>query len=101
MNEKKIQGISDLRDESDRKGMRIYIELKRDATKEVVLNQLYKHTQLQSSFGINMVALVGGIPKTLTLKQVLSHFIEHRKEVVLRRTTFELRKAEERLHMNC
>ena len=97
--EKKIPGISDLRDESDRKGMRIYIELKRDATKEVVLNQLYKHTQLQSSFGINMVALVRGIPKVLNLKQVLNHFIEHRKEVVVRRTKYDLRKAEERLHI--
>jgi DNA gyrase subunit A len=99
VNEKKIPGISDLRDESDRKGMRIYIELKRDATKEVVLNQLYKHTAMQSSFGMNMVALVGGIPKTLGLKEILFHFVEHRKEVIERRTRFELRKAEERVHI--
>lgn len=97
--EKKLTGIADLRDESDRKGLRIYVELKRDATKEVVLNQLYKHTQLQSSFGVNMVALVGGLPKTLTLKQVLSEYVKHRKEVVTRRTQFELEKAEARLHI--
>ena len=99
VNDKKIQGIADLRDESDRKGMRIYIELKRDATKEVVLNQLYKHTQLQTSFGINMVALVSGIPKTLNLKEVLSHFVAHRKEVVIRRTEYDLKKAEDRVHI--
>ncbi|RAP32636.1 DNA gyrase subunit A, partial [Candidatus Marinamargulisbacteria bacterium SCGC AAA071-K20] len=99
VNEKKIPGIADLRDESDRKGMRIYIELKRDATKEVVLNQLYKHTALQSSFGMNMVALVNGIPKTLGLKEILTHFVNHRKEVIVRRTKFELKKAEERVHI--
>jgi len=97
--DKKIPGISDLRDESDRKGLRIYIELKRDATKEVVLNQLYKHTQLQNSFGVNMVALVNGVPRTLTLRQVLTHYIAHRKEVVVRRTTYDLKKAEARLHI--
>lgn len=99
VNEKKITGISDLRDESDRKGMRIYIELKRDATDQVVLNQLYKHTQLQNSFGVNMVALVGGIPKTLNLKETLVHYLNHRKEVVVRRTEFDLKKAKARLHI--
>jgi DNA gyrase subunit A len=99
VNDKKITGISDLRDESDRKGMRIFIELKRDAIPEIVLNQLYKHTQLQSSFGINMVALVNGVPKTLNLKQILFHYIEHRKTVIIRRTEFDLRKAKDRLHI--
>ena len=99
VSDKKIPGINDLRDESDRKGMRIYIELKRDASRDVVLNQLYKHTQLQNSFGINMVALVKGIPKLLNLKSVLSHYIDHRKEVITRRTTFDLRKAKDRLHI--
>ena len=97
--DKKINGISDLRDESDRTGLRIYIELKRDASKEVVLNQLYKHTQLQTSFGVNMVALVKGIPRTLNIKQILVYYIEHRKEVIVKRTQFELEKAEARLHI--
>ncbi len=97
--EKKLTGISDLRDESDRKGLRIYIELKRDATKEVVLNQLFKHTQLQTSFGVNMVAIVKGLPKTLNLKDALNQYVFHRKEVVVRRTKFELAKAEARLHI--
>ena len=97
--DKKITGISDLRDESDRKGMRIYIELKKDAQSEVVLNQLYKHTQLQNSFGINMVALVNGIPRTLNLKEILVHYIEHRKVVIVRRTKFDLKKAEDRVHI--
>jgi len=97
--EKKIPDITDLRDESDRKGLRIYIELKRDATPEVVLNQLFKHTPLQSSFGINMVALVNGVPKTLSLKSILTHYLNHRKEVVVRRTQFDLKKAKERLHL--
>ena len=97
--EKKITGIADLRDESDRKGMRIYIELKRDAMPEVVLNQLYKHTQLQNSFGINMVALVNGIPKTLGLKDILLHYIQHRKTVIARRTTYDLKNAKDRLHI--
>ena len=97
--EKKITGISDLRDESDRKGMRIYVELKRDASEEIVLNQLYKHTPLQNSFGINMVALVRGIPKTLNLKEILTHFVEHRKEVITKRTEYDLRKAKDRLHI--
>jgi DNA gyrase subunit A len=97
--EKKVTGIADLRDESDRKGMRIYIELKRDANSDVVLNQLYKHTQLQNSFGVNMVALVNGIPKTLNLREVLVHYIQHRKTVVIRRTQFDLRKAKDKLHI--
>ncbi|NQY73322.1 MAG: DNA gyrase subunit A [Candidatus Margulisbacteria bacterium] len=97
--DKKLTGISDLRDESDRKGLRIYIELKRDAQPEVVLNQLFKHTALQSSFGINIVALVNGVPKTLNLKEVLSHFILHRKEVIVRRTNFDLKKTVDRLHI--
>jgi len=97
--EKKIPDITDLRDESDRKGLRIYIELKRDANPDVVLNQLFKHTPLQSSFGINMVALVNGVPRTLSLKSILEYYIEHRKEVVVRRTTFDLKKAKERLHL--
>lgn len=97
--EKKIPGIADLRDESDRKGLRIYIELKRDAMPEVVLNQLFKHTALESTFGINMVALVGGIPQILNLKSILSHYINHRKEVVTRRTQYELKKAKARVHI--
>ncbi len=99
VSDKKIVGISDLRDESDRRGMRIFIELKRDASKDVVLNLLYKHTQLQNSFGINMVALVMGIPKLLNLKEVLSHYIMHRKDVIVRRTTYDLKKAKDRLHI--
>jgi DNA gyrase subunit A len=97
--EKKIEGISDLRDESDREGMRIVIELKRDAVAEIIINQLYKHTSLQESFGINMLAIVDGRPKLLNLRDALRAFLEHRKEVVTRRTAFDLRKAEERLHI--
>jgi DNA gyrase subunit A len=97
--EKRIEGISDLRDESDREGMRIVIELKRDAVSEVVVNQLYKHTALQESFGVNMLAIVEGRPKVLNLKEALKAFIDHRKEVVTRRTAYDLRKAEERLHI--
>ena len=97
--EKKIEGISDLRDESDREGMRIVIELKRDEMAQVVINSLYKHTAMQSSFGVNMVALVNAQPVLLSLKSVLQHFIDHRKEVVTRRTIFELNKAEEKAHI--
>jgi DNA gyrase subunit A len=97
--EKKIEGISDLRDESDREGMRIVIELKRDAVAEIIINQLYKHTSLQESFGINMLAIVDGRPKLLNLRDALRAFLDHRKEVVTRRTAFDLRKAEERLHI--
>jgi DNA gyrase subunit A len=97
--EKKIEGISDLRDESDREGMRIVIELKRDAVDEIIINQLYKHTSLQESFGINMLAIVEGRPKLLNLRDALRAFLDHRKEVVTRRTAHDLRKAEERLHI--
>jgi DNA gyrase subunit A len=96
---KAIAGISDLRDESDRSGMRLVIEIKREADPEVVLNQLYKHTQMQSSFGIIMLALVDGVPRTLSLKELLQKHIEHRQDVVTRRTKFDLRKAEERAHI--
>ena len=97
--EKKIEGISDLRDESDRDGMRIVIELKKDENPQVLLNQLYKHTQMQSSFGIIMLAIVNNRPKVLTLKEVIRHFIDHRREIVTRRTVFELKKAEARAHI--
>lgn len=97
--EKKIEGITDLRDETGKEGLRIVIELKKDAYPEVILNQLYKHTQLQDNFGIIMLALVNGIPKELNLKQVLQHFIDFRHEVILRRTQFELDKAEEKAHL--
>ncbi len=99
VNEKKIEGISDLRDESDKSGMRMVIELKRNEMPEVVLNNLYKHTQLQDTFGMNMVALVDGRPRLLNLKQMLVCFLEHRREVITRRTIFELRKARERGHI--
>jgi DNA gyrase subunit A len=97
--EKTIEGISDLRDESDRDGMRIVIELKRGEVPEVILNNLYKHTQLQTTFGIIMLAIVGGRPRVLSLLEVIEHFIEFRREVVRRRTEFELRKAEARAHI--
>jgi DNA gyrase subunit A len=97
--EKKVEGISDLRDESDRDGMRIVVDLKRDAVAEVIINQLYKHTALQDSFGVNMLAIVEGRPKLLTLKDALKAFLDHRKEVVTHRTAYDLRKAEERLHI--
>ncbi|HZT10997.1 MAG TPA: DNA gyrase subunit A, partial [Actinomycetota bacterium] len=99
VNERKLDGISDLRDESDRDGMRIVIELKRDAVAEVLLNQLYKHTPLQESFGVNMLAIVDGRPRLLNLKEALLVFLRHRREVVVRRTVYDLRKAEERLHV--
>ncbi len=97
--EKKITGISDLRDESDRDGMRIYIELKRDALRDVVLNQLFKHTNMQTTFGVNLVALVDGQPKLLTLKDMMAQYLKHREEVLTRRTKYELRKAEEQAHI--
>lgn len=97
--EKKIEGISDLRDESDRKGMRIVIELKRDAIDDVVLNQLFEHTELQSSFGVLNLAIVKGEPKVLTLKEILQHYIEYRVEVITRRTTYDLKKAKEKMHI--
>jgi DNA gyrase subunit A len=99
VNEKKIEGIADIRDESDREGMRIVIELKRDAMAEIIINQLHKHTALQESFGINMLAIVEGRPKVLNLKEALKAFLDHRKEVITRRTAYDLRKAEERLHI--
>lgn len=97
--EKKVEGISDLRDESNRHGMRIVIEIKRDANANIVLNNLYKHSQMEFSFSIIMLALVDGTPKILTLKQMLNHYIEHQKDVVYRRTQFELNKAEARAHI--
>ena len=97
--DKKVEGISDLRDESDREGVRIVIELKKNEIPQVVLNNLFKHTQLQTTFGVIMLALVNNRPEVLNLKQVLEYFIEHRREVVVRRTAFELRKAEERAHI--
>ncbi len=99
VNEKQIEGISKLRDESDRTGMRIVMELKRDATPEVVLNQLYKLTPMQSSFGIVNLAIVNGKPQICSLKEMLSYFLDHRRDVVTRRTDFELRKAKERMHI--
>ncbi|MGD9869786.1 MAG: DNA gyrase subunit A [Thauera sp.] len=99
VNEKKIEGISEIRDESDKSGMRLVIELKRGEMPEVVLNKLFKHTQLQDSFGMNMVALVDGKPRLLNLKQMLVCFLEHRREVVTRRTIFELKKARDRGHV--
>jgi DNA gyrase subunit A len=96
---KTLVGISDLRDESDRSGMRLVVELKKEAEPEVVLNQLYKHTQMQNSFGIITLALVDGVPRTLPIKPLIQKQVEHRQEVVVRRTSFDLRKAEERAHI--
>lgn len=99
INEKKIEGISDIRDESDRDGLRVVYDLKKDAIPNIVLNNLFKYTQLQSSFGVNNVALVKGRPQTLKLKDMIRHFVDHRHEVVVRRTEFELREAEKRAHI--
>ena len=99
VNDKKIEGISLIRDESDRNGMRIVYQMKRDAIPNIVLNTLFKHTALQSSFSVNNIALVNGRPETLNLKDLIYHFVEHRHEVVVRRTEYELRKAEERAHI--
>ena len=99
VNEKIIEGIADLRDESDRDGVRVVIELKRDAMAEVVLNQLYRHTPLQTSFGVNMLALNGGRPQTMTLKDVIGAFVDFREDVITRRTVFELSKTRERAHV--
>ncbi|RBA27834.1 DNA gyrase subunit A [Flavobacterium tibetense] len=99
VNDKKIEGISNIRDESDRNGMRVVYELKRDAVPNVVLNTLYKYTQLQSSFSVNNIALVKGRPQMLNLKDLIYHFVEHRHDVVVRRAQFDLRKAEERAHI--
>ena len=97
--DKKIVGITDLRDESDKDGIRIVVETKRDAVPEVILNQLYKHTQLQDTFGIILLALVNGVPKIMGLREILNHFIDFRHEIVVRRTTFELKEAEARAHL--
>jgi len=97
--DKKVVGITDLRDESDKDGIRVVIETKRDAVPEVILNQLYKHTQLQDTFGLILLALVNGVPKIMPLKEILTHFVDFRHEVVVRRTEFELREAEARAHL--
>jgi DNA gyrase subunit A len=97
--DKKVDGITDLRDESDKSGMRIVIELRRDASPHVVLNRLYKHSQLEDSFGVIMLALVNNEPRVMNLKEVLNHYLDHQREVIIRRTRFELRKAEERAHI--
>ena len=97
--DKRIEGISDLRDESDRDGMRIVIELKKDYNPDFILNYLYKHSQLQTTFSINMLALVNGRPRVLNLKEMIRHFIDHRIEVVVRRTKYELDEAERRAHI--
>ena len=99
INDKKLDGIHDIRDESDRKGMRIVYELKRDAIPNIVLNKLFKYTQLQSSFSVNNIALVNGRPEQLNLKQIIGHFVDHRHEVVVRRTEFELEQAQKRAHV--
>ncbi len=99
VNDKKIEGITDIRDESDRKGMRIVYELRRDAVPNVVLNQLYQHTALQTAFNVNNIALVKGRPMLLNLKEIIGYFVEHRHEVVVRRTEYELREAEKRAHI--
>ena len=99
VHDKKITEISDLRDESDRKGMRIVIELKRDAIPKVVLNKLYKHTALQSTFGVNMVALVDNVPRTLPLRSVIHNYVQHQREVIVRRSKHELRTLERRVHI--
>ncbi|HYB26799.1 MAG TPA: DNA gyrase subunit A [Solirubrobacteraceae bacterium] len=99
VHEKKLSEITDIRDESDRNGMRIVIELKRDAIPKVVLNKLFKHTPMQQTFGVNMVALVDNVPRTLSLREVISHYVDHQREVIVRRTKYELRRAEERAHV--
>jgi DNA gyrase subunit A len=99
VHEKKLSEITDIRDESDRNGMRIVIELKRDAIPKVVLNKLFKHTSMQQTFGVNMVALVDGVPRTLSLREVIGHYVDHQREVIIRRTKYELRRAEERAHV--
>ena len=96
---KKIDGITDLRDETNREGMRVVIELRKDANANVILNQLYKHTQLQDSFGVIMLALVNNEPKVMNLLDMLTHYIRHQEEVVTRRTRYDLNKAEERDHI--
>ena len=97
--DKTLEGITDLRDESDRKGMRIVIELRNDVVPEIMLNKLYKHTQLQDSFGIIMLALVSGHPRILNLKQILEYYLDHQKDVITRKCRYELKKAKERAHI--
>ncbi len=97
--DRKLDGVTDLRDESDRDGIRMVIEVRRDTDPRIILNRLYKHTQMQSTFGVIMLALVGGVPRVLSLKQVIQHFVDHRHEVVVRRSTYELRVASEREHL--
>src|SRR6201996_5566921 len=97
--DKKIPEITDLRDESDRNGMRIVIELKRDAIPKVVLNKLYKHTPMQTTFGVNVVALVDNVPRTLSLRELIGHYVDHQRDIIVRRTKYELRRAEERAHV--
>jgi DNA gyrase subunit A len=99
VNDKRIEGVSDLRDESDRKGIRIVLELKRGAIAEIIINALYKFTPLESFFGINMMAVVGNRPMLLNVKQILGYFLEHRREVIIRRTRFDLDKSEARAHI--
>ncbi len=99
VHEKKVSEISDIRDESDRNGMRIVIELKRDAIPKVVLNKLFKHTPMQQTFGVNVVALVDNVPRTLSLREVIGHYVDHQREIIVRRTKYELRRAEERAHV--
>src|SRR6202046_2281437 len=99
VHEKKVSEISDIRDESDRRGMRLVIELKRDAIPKVVLNKLHKHTSMQTTFGVNMVALVDNVPRTLSLREVIGHYVDHQREVIVRRTKYELRRSEERAHV--
>ena len=99
MRDKKVEGISDLRDESDKDGIRIVIECKRDAIASIVLNNLFKYTQLQDSFGVIMLALVNQIPQVMNLKTMLQHFLNFRREVIVKRTRFELNEAEERAHI--
>jgi len=99
VHEKKLSEITDIRDESDRNGMRIVIELKRDAIPKVVLNKLFKHTPMQQTFGVNMVALVDNVPRTLSLREVIGHYVDHQREVIVRRTKYELRRSEERAHI--
>ena len=99
IHDKKIEGISDLRDETDRTGMRIVIDLKKDVNANVILNQLYKHTAMQDTFGVIMIALVDGEPKVLTLREMLTHYLAHQKQVVTRRTQYDLERAQERLHL--
>jgi DNA gyrase subunit A len=97
--EKKVPEVADIRDESDRRGMRLVIELKRGVIPKVALNKLYKHTALQTTFGVNMVALVDGVPRTLSLREVIGHYVDHQRNVIVRRTKYELRRAEERAHV--